>query len=119
MNKAISLAVAVLMESPVVSATQPLTVMECIPSTGNPSKDITIAKAKAKGQLVRELSGVVTSKAELESRVTETHHSFDEQDDMTERTVITGRMQLGRVQTTASYYQEINGVKHYCIELKI
>lgn len=93
--------------------------LECVLSTGNQVKDITIAVTKAKGKLARDLRGMVTSSSILEAISEEGAHGLIQKDHLIEKTTITASVLLKGVQTVASYTKNINGQKHYCVELKI
>lgn len=118
MNKHL-MTLALLFSSACLAEIQHPTATACIETTGNESNDRTIAKATAKAQLVLDLNSVVTVRKHLETVTTETSDSYDITDKLTENIYSSGQLRLRGVQTTESYYKEINGIKNYCVTLQI
>lgn len=102
-----------------LAETQHPTATACVETTGNESIDRATAKTIAKGRLVLDLNSVVTVRSHIEKVTTETNDSYDITDKMTENIDSSGQLRLKGVQTTESYYKEINGIKHYCVTLQI
>ncbi|MDW2009933.1 hypothetical protein [Vibrio sp. Vb0301] len=118
MNKHL-MTLALLFSSACLAEIQPTTATACIETTGNESVDRATAKAIAKGRLVLDLNSVVTVRSHIEKVTTETSDSYDVTDKMTENIDSSGQLRLRGVQTTKSYYKEINGIKNYCVTLQI
>lgn len=118
MNKHL-MTLALLFSSACLAETQHPTATACIETTGNESIDRATAKTIAKGRLVLDLNSVVTARSHIEKVTTESSDSYDVTDKLTENIYSSGQLRLRGVQTTESYYKEINGIKNYCVTLQI
>lgn len=118
MNKYL-MTLALLFSSACLAEIQHPTATACVETSGNESKDRATAKAIAKGRLVLDLNSVVTARSHIEKVTTETSDSYDVTDKLTENIYSSRQLRLRGVQTTESYYKEINGIKNYCITLQI
>jgi len=119
MNKTILFILVALIWPSLGKATSKHIALECVPSTGNQVKDITIAVTKAKGKLARDIRGITTSSSALEVISEEGAQGLMQRDRLIEKTTITASVILRGVQTVASYVKSIDGQDHYCVELKI
>lgn len=108
-----------LFSSACLAENQNPTATACIETTGNKSIDRATAKAIAKGRLVLDLNSIVTARSYIEKVTIESSDAYDVTDKLTENIYSKGQLRLRGVQTTESYYKEINGIKNYCVTLQI
>lgn len=102
-----------------LAETHHMSAFACVETTGNESVDRETAKAIAKGRLVLDLNCTVSSVEKYSSVKTENAQSLNVSDQLTHTVISSGRLRLQGVQATESYYTEINGIKNYCVTLKI